>query len=52
MKRKPAGQKGRNLHARSGAIYYERVWKGRRFCFPKKTTDWDEAAAGSAAAAC
>ena len=45
MKRKPRGPKYRNLSARSGAIYYERVWKGRRFCFSTKTDAWDEAAA-------
>ena len=45
MRRKPKGTTYRNLSARSGAIYYERVWKGRRFCFSTKTTDWDQAAA-------
>ena len=45
MNRKPKGPKYRNLSARDGAIYYERVWNGRRYCRSTKTTDWDEAAA-------
>ena len=32
MTKKPKGPKYRNLSARDGAIYYERVWNGRRYC--------------------
>ena len=45
VKRKPKGAKYRNLSARGGVIYYERVWNGRRYCFSTRTTDWDQAAA-------
>lgn len=45
MKRKPKGPKYRSLSVRGGVIYYERVWKGRRFCVSTKTDDWNEAAA-------
>ncbi len=45
MKTKPRGSRYRNLHARADAIYYERVWKGSRFCFSTKTDDWSQAAA-------
>ena len=38
MKRRPKGLKYRNLLARPGAIYYERVWRGQRFCFSTKTS--------------
>jgi integrase len=46
MRRKPAGVKYRNLHARrGGVIYYERVVNGRRIKFSTKSTNWTEAAA-------
>ena len=45
MKRKPSGQKYRNLYARSGVIYYERRAGGRRIKLSTKTDDWNEAAA-------
>ncbi len=45
MKAKPKGPKYRNLSARAGSIYYERVWRERRHCFSARTTDWDQAAA-------
>jgi len=45
MKAKPDGPKYRNLVARGEAIYYERVYQGRRFFFSTKTSKWDEAAA-------
>jgi integrase len=44
MKRKPSGPKYRNLTARGGVIYYERVVNGRRIRISAKTSDWDEAA--------
>ena len=44
MKRHPKRAKYRNLSARTGSIYYERVWNGQRHCFSTKTTDWDMAA--------
>ena len=47
IRKKPSGRKYRNLSARErdGAIYYERMWRGRRICFSTNTTDWIEAAA-------
>ena len=45
MKRKPSGQKYRNLTARSGVIYYQRREGGKRIRFSCKTNDWNEAAA-------
>jgi integrase len=45
MRKKPKGQRYRNLIARRGAIYYERLWNGRRYCFSTRTADWDQAAA-------
>ena len=45
MRKKPKGQRYRNLSPRRGAIYYERLWNGRRYCFSTKTTDWDQAVA-------
>ncbi len=45
MKAKPRGLRYRNLSARDGAIYYERVWQEKRICFSTKTDQWDEAAA-------
>ena len=44
MKSKPKGPKYRNLYARSGAIYYQRVVNGRRVRFSCETADWSEAA--------
>lgn len=44
MRRKPRGTKYRNLHARNGRIYYERVTPDRRIKISTKTDDWDEAA--------
>lgn len=44
MKRKP-GRKYRNLTKRRDGIYYERVWKGRRYVCSTRTLDWTEAAA-------
>ena len=45
MTRKPRGAKYRNLHARGGVIYYERVVAGKRRKISTKTSDWHEAAA-------
>ena len=45
MRKKPKGQRYRNLSPRRGAIYYERLWNGRRYCFSTKTADWDQAVA-------
>ncbi len=45
MRKKPRGRKYRNLFARDGVIYYQRVANGRRSRFSTKTSDWDEAAA-------
>lgn len=45
MKSKPNGAKYRNLYARAGVIYYERVANGRRIKLSTKTGDWGEAAA-------
>ena len=45
MRKKPKGQRYRNLSPRRGAIYYERLWNGRRYCFSTKTADLDQAAA-------
>jgi len=44
MKSKPKGQKYRNLYARKGAIYYQRVVNGKRVRFSCETADWSEAA--------
>ena len=44
MKAKPRGQKYRNLVARGGVVYYERVVAGRRNRFSTETDDWDVAA--------
>ncbi len=44
MKSKPASRKFRNLFARGGVIYYERVVEGERRRFSTKTADWNEAA--------
>ena len=44
MKSKPKGLKYRNLYARAGVIYYERVAHGRRIRISTKTNSWDEAA--------
>ena len=44
MKRKPKGNKSRNLSARGGAIYYERLVGGRRIRFSTMTDDWEIAA--------
>ena len=48
MKRKPSGQKYRNLSARSGVIYYQRVVGGKRIRFSCETGEWNEAAPGAA----
>ncbi len=45
MRKKPAGAKYRNLVARSGVIYVERVVDGKRARFSTKEDDWDSAAA-------
>jgi len=45
MKRKPSGQKYRNLTARGGVIYYQRRVGGKRVRFSCNTNDWQEAAA-------
>jgi integrase len=45
MKKRPAGRKFRNLYARGGAIYFERVIGDRRIRFSTKTSNWEEAAA-------
>ena len=45
MKRKPKGAKFRNLTARGGVIYYERILDGRRIRFSCQTDDWDQAVA-------
>jgi len=50
MRKRPKGEKYRNLYARGGAIYYERVTgkkddgKPLRKKLSTKTTDWDVAA--------
>jgi integrase len=44
MKKKPTGQKGRNLTARGGVIYYHRVIDGRRIRFSCETDEWSAAA--------
>ena len=44
MKRKPPGPKYRNLTARSGVIYYQRRFSGRRVRFSCETNDWAAAA--------
>ena len=45
MRRKPTGAKYRNLVARGGVIYVERVRDGKRVRFSCETSDWDQAAA-------
>jgi hypothetical protein len=45
VKRKPPGQKYRNLTARGGVIYYQRRVGGTRVRFSCNTNDWQEAAA-------
>ena len=45
MRRKPKGPKYRNLTARSGVIYYQRVAGGKRIRFSCETRNWNEAAA-------
>jgi len=44
MKSKPKGAKYRNLVARDGKVYYERLIDGLRIRFACRTSDWDEAA--------
>src|SRR5262245_24562518 len=44
MTKRPKGRKYRNLTARGGAIYYERLVRGRRIRISTKTSDWEEAA--------
>ncbi len=44
MTKRPKGRKYRNLTARGGVIYYERLVTGRRIRISTKTADWDEAA--------
>jgi len=44
VRRKPKAPKYRNLYARGGAIYYERVVGERRVRFSTKTDDWELAA--------
>ena len=39
MKRKPSGQKYKNLFARSGVIYYQRRVGGKRVRFSCNTND-------------
>ena len=43
MKRKPSGQKYKNLFARGGVIYYQRRVGGKRIRFSCKTDDWGKA---------
>ena len=45
MKRKPQGSKYRNLTARGGVIYYERLVRGQRIRFSTATGEWEAAAA-------
>jgi hypothetical protein len=45
MRAKPQGRKYRNLIARGGSIYFERVIDGERKRFSTKTADWNQAAA-------
>ncbi len=45
MRKRPKGAKYRNLTARSGVIYYERVVGKKRIKLSTKTDDWNEAAA-------
>ena len=45
MRKRPKGRKYRNLTARGGVIYYQRVVDQRRVRVSTKTDDWDEAAA-------
>jgi len=44
LRQKPKGSKYRNLYARRGVIYYERVVGERRIKLSAKTSDWDIAA--------
>jgi hypothetical protein len=44
MKSKPKGAKYRNLFARGGVIYYERLAHGRRIRISAKTSSWEDAA--------
>ena len=44
MKKKPTGQKYKNLFARGGVIYYQRRVGGKRIRFSCKTDDWQKAA--------
>ena len=46
MTKKPKGRKYRNLFARGGAIYYQRIVGGRRIVRSCQTDDWEVAAAG------
>lgn len=45
MRRKPKGQKFRNLFARGDVIYYQRNARGQRIVKSCRTDDWDVAAA-------
>src|SRR5262249_21642949 len=45
MKAKPPGSNYRNLTAYRGAVWFERVVRGRRFRVDLETTAWEEAAA-------
>ena len=45
MTKKPKGKKYRNLVARGGVIYYEKVFDGERVRFSCQTDDWAKAAA-------
>ena len=45
MKKRPAGDKSRNLYARGHVIYYESALRGRRRRYSMKTDDWETAAA-------
>src|SRR5262245_49420080 len=44
MRAKPRGKKYRNLTARAGVIYYERVIDGKRTKRSTHSDDWDQAA--------
>lgn len=45
MKKRPAGDKYRNLYPRGSVLYYESLIRGRRRRYSMKTDDWDTAAA-------
>src|SRR5262245_59994991 len=45
LKAKPKGRKYRNLHARGGVIYYEKLVGGQRIRISAKTSSWEDAAA-------